>query len=67
MNVILCLQARCTFTQVLGALWAHKRGDGGPSMPLRAFAIASLILGAGVCVVGGVLHESGIREVRVLS
>jgi len=44
----------------------HKRGDGGPSMPLRAFSIATLILGAGFCVAGGALHASGIREVNDL-
>ena len=40
-----------------------KRGDGGPSMPLRAFSIASLLLGAGFCAMGGTLWASGIREV----
>jgi hypothetical protein len=53
--------------KVVGAVVLHKRGDGGPSMPLRAFSIASLILGAGFCVAGGALHASGIREVRFVT
>ncbi|KAG0581790.1 hypothetical protein M758_3G007400 [Ceratodon purpureus] len=43
-----------------------KKGDGGPSMPLRAFSIASLVLGAGFCAMGGTLWASGIREVEDL-
>lgn len=53
--------------KVVGAVVLHKRGDGGPSMPLRAFSIATLILGAGFCVAGGALHASGIREVRFVT
>jgi hypothetical protein len=54
-------------TQLLGAAVLHKRGDGGPtSMPIRAFSIASLMLGGGACAVGGALHASGIREVQDL-
>jgi hypothetical protein len=44
-----------------------KRGDGGPSMPLRAFSIASLVLGAGCCAMGGTLWASGIREVGIFN
>jgi len=54
-------------TQLLGAAVLHKRGDGGPtSMPIRAFSIASLMLGGGACAIGGALHASGIREVQDL-
>jgi len=48
----------------MAARMLTKRGDGGLSMPLRAFSIASLVLGAGVCAMGGTLWASGIREVR---
>lgn len=34
-------------------------------MPIRAFSIASLLLGTGFCAVGGTLWASGIREVRL--
>lgn len=44
-----------------------KRGDGGPSMPLQAFSIASLVLGAGCCAMGGILWASGIREVGIFN
>jgi len=53
-------------SQAMAARMLTKRGDGGLSMPLRAFSIASLVLGAGVCAMGGTLWASGIREVEDL-
>lgn len=52
--------------QAMAARILAKRGDGGLSMPLRAFSVASLILGAGFCAMGGTLWASGIREVEDL-
>lgn len=68
-SVIICNQGTCSHRelslQAIAARMLTKRGDGGPSMPLRAFSIASLVLGAGFCAMGGTLWASGIREVRL--
>ncbi|XP_024376577.1 uncharacterized protein [Physcomitrium patens] len=53
-------------SQAIAARVLAKKGDGGPSMPIRAFSIASLLLGTGFCAVGGTLWASGIREVEDL-
>lgn len=59
-----CLCTHIESLQGIAAFILTKRGDGGLSMPLRAFSVASLILGAGFCASGATLWAIGIREVR---
>lgn len=60
------LWVSCAVGQLLGAVACYQRGHGGSSMPFRAFCIASLMIGAGACAVGGALHAAGIRQLHDL-
>ncbi|KAJ7565292.1 hypothetical protein O6H91_02G055500 [Diphasiastrum complanatum] len=58
------LWASCAAGQLIGARALYRRGDGGAAMPLRAFLISTLLVGAGACSVVGVLDFSGLSEVH---
>ncbi|KAH9305438.1 hypothetical protein KI387_009842, partial [Taxus chinensis] len=53
----------CGVGQLVLATAAYRRGCGDALMPLKAFGVASLYVGAGACALGGALHLSGIKQV----
>ena len=49
-------------------VFSYRRGGGGDSslMPVKAFGVASLFVGAAASAAFGVLHASGIHKVEDL-
>ncbi|WOL10207.1 hypothetical protein Cni_G18961 [Canna indica] len=58
--------AAASSAQLAAGITLYRRGyDGsGVSMPFKAFAIATLIVGAGATAVGGSLRATGIDSVE---
>lgn len=57
----------CSAVQLGLARAAYRTGYGGDAlMVVKAFGIASLIVGGGACAIGGALHVAGIKEVSDL-
>ncbi|XP_020594953.1 uncharacterized protein LOC110035044 isoform X2 [Phalaenopsis equestris] len=54
--------------QLAAGVAFYRRGCGtsGAAMPFKAFAIATLFVGAGAAAVAGTLHASGIHSVMLL-
>ncbi|GLJ11190.1 hypothetical protein SUGI_0145920 [Cryptomeria japonica] len=52
-------------TQLAVATVAYRRGCGDALMPVKAFGVASLYVGAAACALGGALHHSGIHQVVI--
>ena len=60
--------AAASTAQLAVGIASYRRGCGesGFGMPFKAFAIATLFIGAGATAVAGTLHASGINTVRFL-
>jgi len=57
----------CSAVQFGLAGAGYRTGYGGDAlMVVKAFGIASLIVGGGACAIGGALHVAGIKEVSDL-
>lgn len=58
--------AAASGAQLAVGMASYRRGCGesGYSMPFKAFAIATLFIGAGATAVAGALHATGINTVR---
>lgn len=58
--------AAASSAQVAAGVAAYRRGCGVREtlMPFKAFAVASLFVGAGATAFAGFLHASGIHKVR---
>lgn len=57
----------CSAVQLGLAGAAYRTGYGGDALMVgKAFGIATLIVGAGACAIGGTLHVAGIKEVSDL-
>eukprot|EP01018_Ginkgo_biloba_P026866 Gb_34030 [translate_table: standard] len=55
--------AASSAAQLSLAVAAYRKGCGDALMPVKAFGVASLFVGAGACAIGGALHVGGIKEV----
>ncbi|KAG9452206.1 hypothetical protein H6P81_005110 [Aristolochia fimbriata] len=49
--------------QLALGLAAYRRGSGGSLMPVKAFGVASLFVGAGATALAGVVRVNGIHTV----